>query len=181
MIRTIEPLLQEAYADVAGELGIPTVVIADLEERFKGDIIGGFDKKSGKLFLSSRYDTRDKILSYIKRGNEGNELQFANQTVLAVILHELGHKFYYDTIKKVSRAMDLSYNKSRELVDSVVRNWVNELLLQDKSLDRVLSMYADEGVQDNHMSEVVAEVFSVRKTNMYATELMSRLKGLMKK
>lgn len=181
VIRTIEPLLQEAYADVAGELGIPTVVIADLEERFKGDIIGGFDKKSGKLFLSSRYDTRDKILSYIKRGNEGNELQFANQTVLAVILHELGHKFYYDTIKKVSRAMDLSYNKSRELVDSVVRNWVNELLLQDKSLDRVLSMYADEGVQDNHMSEVVAEVFSVRKTNMYATELMSRLKGLMKK
>ena len=181
VIRTIEPLLQAAYADVAGELGIPTVVIADLEERFKGDIIGGFDKKSGKLFLSSRYDTRDKILSYIKRGNEGNELQFANQTVLAVILHELGHKFYYDTIKKVSRAMDLSYNKSRELVDSVVRNWVNELLLQDKSLDRVLSMYADEGVQDNHMSEVVAEVFSVRKTNMYATELMSRLKGLMKK
>lgn len=133
------------------------------------------------MFLSSRYDTRDKILSYIKRGNEGNELQFANQTVLAVILHELGHKFYYDTIKKVSRAMDLSYNKSRELVDSVVWNWVNELLLQDKSLDRVLSMYADEGVQDNHMSEVVAEVFSVRKTNMYATELMSRLKGLMKK
>ena len=77
--------------------------------------------------------------------------------------------------------MDLSYNKSRELVDSVVRNWVNELLLQDKSLDRVLSMYADEGVQDNHMSEVVAEVFSVRKTNMYATEIMSRLKGIMKK
>ena len=77
--------------------------------------------------------------------------------------------------------MDLSYNKSRELVDSVVRNWVNELLLQDKAFDRVLSMYADEGVQDNHMSEVAAEVFSVRKTNMYATELMSRLKGLMKK
>lgn len=28
VIRTIEPLLQEAYADVAGELGMPTVVIA---------------------------------------------------------------------------------------------------------------------------------------------------------
>lgn len=77
--------------------------------------------------------------------------------------------------------MDLSYNKSRELVDSVVRNWINELLLQDKSLDRALSMYADEGVQGNYMSEVVAEVFSVRKTNLYAAALMSRLKGLMKK
>ena len=156
-------------------------MIADLEERFKGDIIGGFDKKSGKLFLSSRYDTRDKILAYIKRGNKDGRLRFANQTVLAVILHELGHKFYYDTIRMVSKAKILSYNKSRELVDSVARNWINELLLQDKSLDRALSMYADEGVQGNYMSEVVAEVFSVRKTNMYAAALMSRLKGLMKK
>ena len=127
------------------------------------------------------YDTRDKILAYIKRGNKDGRLRFANQTVLAVILHEFGHKFYYDTIRMVSKAKNLSYNKSRELVDSVARNWINELLLQDKSLDRALSMYADEGVQGNYMSEVVAEVFSVRKTNLYAAAIMSRLKGLMKK
>ena len=181
VIRTIEPLLQEAYADVAGELGIPTVVIADLEERFKGDIIGGFDKKSGKLFLSSHYDTWYKILAYIKRRNEDGRHQFANQTVQAVILHELGHKFYYDTIKKISKIKNLSYNKSRELVDSVVRNWVNELLLQDKSLDRALSIYAEDGIRKGSQSEVVAEAFSGRKTNLYARDLISRLKGLMTK
>lgn len=181
VIRTIEPLLQEAYADVAGELGIPTVVIADLEERFKGDIIGGFDKKSGKLFLSSHYDTRDKILSYIKRGNKDGRHQFANQTVQAVILHELGHKFYYDAIKKISKIKNLSYNKSRDWVDRIVREWVNELLSKGESPDRVLSIYADIGVRDNSISEVIAEAFSVRKTNSHATDLIARLKGLMKR
>lgn len=180
-IRTVEPLLQEAYADVAGELDMPTVVIAELEERFKGDIIGGFDKKSGKLFLSSRYDTRDKILAYIKRRNEDGRIQFANQTALAVILHELGHKFYYDTIKRVSKAKNLSYNKSKEQVDRIVREWVNELLSKGESPDRVLSIYADIGVRDNSISEVVAEAFSVRKTNSHATGLIARLKGLMKR
>lgn len=181
VIRTIEPLLDKASTDVADELDMPTIVIAELEERFHSDIIGGYESKSGKLFLSSRYDTRDKILAYIKRGNEEDRLQFANQTELAVILHELGHKFYYDTIKKVSHVKNLSYNKSRELVDSVARNWTNELLLQDKYIDRVLSMYADIGVRDNYMSEVVAEAFSVRKTNPYAMELIARLKGLIKR
>lgn len=64
--------------------------------------------------------------------------------------------------------------------DSVARNWTNELLLQDKYIDRVLSIYADIGVRDNYMSEVVAEAFSVRKTNPYAMELIARLKGLIK-
>lgn len=181
VIRTVEPLLEEAYAGIADELSMPTVVIADLGEHFHDDIIGGYESKSGKLFLSSHYDTRDKILAYIKRRNEDGRHQFANQTVQAVILHELGHKFYYDTIKKISKIKNLSYNKSRELVDSVVRNWVNELLLQDKSLDRALSIYAEDGIRKSYQSEVVAEAFSGRKTNLYARDLISRLKGLMTK
>ena len=79
VIRTVEPLLEEAYAGIADELSMPTVVIADLGEHFHDDIIGGYESKSGKLFLSSHYGTRDKILAYIKRRNEDGRHQFANQ------------------------------------------------------------------------------------------------------
>lgn len=181
VIRTVEPLLEEAYAGIADELSMPIVVIAALGEHFHDDIIGGYESKSGKLFLSSHYDTWDKILAYIKRRNEDGRHQFANQTVQAVILHELGHKFYYDAIKKISKIKNLSYNKSRDWVDRIVREWVNELLSKGESPDRVLSIYADIGVRDNSISEVVAEAFSVRKTNSHATDLIARLKGLMKR
>lgn len=84
-------------------------------------------------------------------------------------------------IYKLGKELNFSNNKSRELVDSVARNWTDELLLQDKYIDRTLSIYTDIGVRENYMSEVVAEAFSVRKTNSYAIELMSRLKGLMER
>lgn len=180
IIRTIEPLLSGAVEEVGGEVTIPTVVVTDLNDAFHMDIIGGYESKSGKLFLSSRYDTKEKILSYIRRNNERDMHQFANQTVYAVVLHELGHKFYYDIIKRIAKERNLQYNKSKVLVDTIVWNWTNELSLQDKTLDRVLSLYANDGMLKGKATEVVAEAFSVRKTNSYAKVLMSRLKELMR-
>lgn len=178
IIRTIEQLLSEATLEVRGEVEFPTVVVTDLNDAFHMDIIGGYDFKSGKLFLSSRYDTKEKILAYIHRYNTGDVFQFANQTAYAPILHELGHKFYYDIIKKIAKIRKLEYNESKNLVDTVVSNWSNELLLQDKAMDKILSRYARDGMFNGQMTEVVAEAFSVNKTNQYAKKLIARLKGL---
>lgn len=101
-------------------------------------------------------------------------VQFANQTVLAPILHELGHDFYYNFIKRVAKAKKIHYNKSKEIIDTIVKNWGNELTLQDKTIIRILSKYADDGFSKAQYTETVAEIFSVRKINNYANDLMSR-------
>ena len=170
IIRTLEPLISKAAEQVGDLVEMPTIVVTDLESVFHKDVIGGYNHNSGKLFISSRYDTQEKILAFIRKQNEGNIVKFANQTVYAVILHELGHKFYYDTIKKVAKGKRLKYNKSKQLVDAVVSNWADELLLQDKAIDKILSKYARDGMFNHSMSEVVAEAFSVNKTNSYAKD-----------
>ena len=38
---------------------------------------------------------------------------FANKTKYAPYLHELGHKFYYDTIKSIAREKQIGYTKAR--------------------------------------------------------------------
>lgn len=122
MLRTLEALLKKAAANVAGEVDIPAIVVVDLEKTFRLDSIGGFDPKSGKLFISSRYDTKEKILEWIHRLNERDFTQFANQTELAPILHELGYKFYYGLIKEVAKARKIHYNKSKKFIDALIQN-----------------------------------------------------------
>lgn len=179
IIRTVEELLREAADDVAGEVKMPPIIVADLEKAFGADIMGGYDYKKNRLFLSSKYDTREKILAYVQRNNTQDSLQFANQTVLAPILHELGHDFYYSFIKEVAKERKIPYNKSKELINTIVKNWGNELILQDRTIIRILSKYADAGFSEERYTETVAEIFSVRKINNYAKDLMTRLKGVL--
>ena len=69
------------------------------KHNFGVDAIGGYDRNTGVLFLNSKYDTVEKIIRFVTEQNG----MFANSTVYAPIMHELGHKYYYDNIKLIAK------------------------------------------------------------------------------
>jgi len=60
--------------------------------------IGGYDRNTGILYINSKYDTPEKVLGFVNQ----TQGMFANNTQYAPILHELGHKYYYDSINKLA-------------------------------------------------------------------------------
>lgn len=80
---------------------IPNIVIVDFNKNgINPRAIAGYYSKTDTIFINSKYDTLDKILKFVNK----RENQFANNTVYALYLHELGHKFYEDFIKKLAKS-----------------------------------------------------------------------------
>lgn len=70
---------------------------------------------------------------------------FANKTKYAPYLHELGHKFYYDTIKSIAREKQIGYTKAQGITDACIYEYLHEKLLEGKSIGSLLSEYANSG------------------------------------
>ena len=174
VIRMSENLLREVKEKLPDGYKFPQIVIADMEKHFGLDPIGGFDRSSGKLFLSSKYDTVEKIKAYVNR----QAGQFANTTQYGPVLHELGHKYYYDLIKKLAKKRDIKYNISKEIVDGSIKMWADGHIKNDRAMDKVLSAYASDGYRAGKFTEIVAEAYSVGDSNKYARELLTLLEEL---
>lgn len=173
-IRVYEKLLRDVKKKLPVGYKFPQIVITDIAEKMGTDAIGGFDSITGRLVLSSKYDTEEKILEYVTRFKGS----FANNTVYAPILHELGHKYYYDLIKRVVKTHKISYNKAKAMVDDIVADWSEEFISKGTTLDSILSEYADTGYLNKSFTEIVAEAYSVSDTNKSAKNLLVRLERL---
>lgn len=126
---------------------------------------------SGRLFINSRYDTRQKILDFVN----AQKGRFANTTEYAPYLHELGHKFYYDSVKSIAKSREVSYIKAQGIVDARIYEYVHSMLLEGKTLELSLSRYANEGYRKQKYTEVIAESFSVKDENVVAKDLIGLL------
>lgn len=175
VIRTSEMLLREVKEKLPKGYKFPQIVIVDMEKHFGLDPVGGYDRRTGKLFLASKYDTAEKIKEYVNRIPG----QFANKTEYAPVLHELGHKYYYDLIKSIVKEREISYNVSKEIVDNTIKAWADNHVKSDRSMSKILSGYADDGYKGSNFTEIVAEAYSVSDSNKYAKELIALLEELM--
>ena len=109
-VRLAEKMLKKVQTDLPDSFEMPLVAVVDFEKQgLNANAIGGFHEASGRLFINSRYDTRQKILDFVNN----TEGYFANKTEYEPYLHELGHKFYYDTIKSIAREKQIGYTKAR--------------------------------------------------------------------
>ena len=140
----------------------------------EADAIGGYDKTNNIMYINSRYNTKDKILSYLHRSNGF----FANTTIYAPILHELGHKYYYDTIEKYSAKRNISYNEAEQIVKDKIADYVHERNENGDFLEKYLSEYAQDGYRQGKYSEIVAESFSAIDTNTTAKEIIELIGGM---
>ena len=92
-VRLTENLLTEIKGELLEDFELPQIAIIDFDKHGLGtDAIGGYDKNTGILYINSKYNTIEKIKKYVT----AQEGQFANTTEYAPLLHELGHKYYYD-------------------------------------------------------------------------------------
>lgn len=170
-IRSIEKILRESLDDLPIPVDLPPIAIVDFDD-INPNAIGGYDHKSGILFINKKYDTVEKMLEYV------NEIpgMFANTTVSAPLKHEIGHKFYYDSIKALAKKKNMSYNDAMELFDNTIKEHIHNRSL-DKKLYYQLSEYAQNGFNpfDPKYTEVIAECYSVYGQNEIATNLIDEL------
>ena len=96
-VRLTESLLNDIYKILPNGFELPNIVVINFSV-FGIDAIGGYARFTNTMFINSKYNTKDKILKYINQ----RAGFFANKTIYAPLLHELGHKYYYDVIEKYS-------------------------------------------------------------------------------
>lgn len=152
---------------------MPSIAVVDFNKhKLNAYAIGGYDKNTGIMYINSRYDTKEKVLAFVNSSRG----RFANTTEYAPILHELGHKYYEDSIKKLAISENMSYNDVKKRIDRKIYDYIESK--NDKSfVIENLSRYANDGWLSGNYTEIVAECFSVKSNNEIAEEILYLLEG----
>lgn len=167
-VRLTEKLLDSISNNLPVEMELPKVAVIDFEKNNFGiDAIGGYDKSTGILYINSKYDTASKIISYVNKQKD----MFANKTEFAPLLHELGHKYYYDCIKNLAKVKNIEYNKAKGIIDEKILSYIQNKGVS-KNLDTLISEYAQSGYDRHKYTEIVAEVFTVPEKEL-ASDLIN--------
>jgi hypothetical protein len=167
-VRLTEKLLDSISNNLPVEMELPKVAVIDFEKNNFGiDAIGGYDKSTGILYINSKYDTESKIISYVNKQKD----MFANKTEFAPLLHELGHKYYYDSIKNLAKVKNIEYNKAKGTIDEKILSYIQNKGIS-KNLDTLISEYAQSGYDRHKYTEIVAEVFTVPEKEL-ASDLIN--------
>ena len=101
---------------------------------------------------------------------------FANKTQYAPILHELGHKYYYDCIKGLAKSKNISYNEAKRLIDHRIYDYIQNNNIE-QSIENSISSYAYKHYTKSNYTELIAECFSVMNDNESAEKFVNNLKG----
>ena len=182
-VKLTERLLTDISDRLPLGVVIPPVAVLDFKQndingKVGRDAIGMYDRNSNMLFLNSIYDTENKIVDFVTR----NDGYFANQTVYAPLLHELGHARFEILVKSIAKKHGLSYNKAKELIhqkmDEVLKIYKFK---SEVPLKRFLSNYAHDGMERHLIQEVYAEAFSIEnEDNDLKDDILQVLYDLLK-
>lgn len=171
-VRLVEKELLDIQEKLPHEFQIPKIAVIDFEKNnLNPYAIGGYDKTTDIMYFNSKYDTKEKVLEYVNR----NPGQFANTTENAPILHEFGHKFYEDCIKKLAISENMSYNESKKTIDRRIYDYIESKHDPDFIMNAI-SGYASDGELSGKFTEIIAECFSVIEKNAVADEILALLR-----
>lgn len=152
--------------------GIPKTAVIDFYKHgINSNAIAGYDRKTGIIYLNSKYDTKEKILAFVNKNNT-----FANKTEYAPILHELGHDFYEKSIKALAKSENIEYNIAKSKIDTAIYDYVHRQNSTGLFLSDNISEYADKGFANGKYTELVAECFSTYKENPVSKEIVDLLR-----
>lgn len=172
--RLCEKYMRAIQSRLPSDFSMPKIVVLDFEKYgLHHDAIGGYNKELDSVFINSRYDTPVKILEYVNR----NPGRFANKTVYAPYLHELGHKYYEDCIKRLANSENIEYNKAKSIIDRQIYEYVEKNNTNGLLLENSISEYAQKGFLSGRYTEIAAESFTVADSNETADEILEILKG----
>lgn len=170
-VRLTEKTLSAIQPELPEGFQIPKVAVVDFQKhRLNPNAIAGYDKITDTMYMNSIYDSSEKILEYVNLIPG----QFANNTEYAPILHELGHKFYEDCIKRLAIFENISYNESKKTIDRRIFEYIESKHNPDFVLESI-SDYAADGESSGNFTEIIAECFSVRGKNSIADKILELL------
>ena len=173
-VRLVEKNLLAIQDKLPEGFEMPPVAVVDFNKhRINPYAIGGYDKNTGIMYLNSQYDTKEKILDFLNQSKG----RFANTTEYAPLLHELGHKYYENSIERLANSQDMSYNDIKKKIDRKIYDYI-ESKGGDFFARENLSGYANIGYNKNEFTEIIAECFSVRNDNIIAKEILSLLEDI---
>ncbi len=173
-VRLTENLLNDISKILPNVFELPNIVVINFS-MFGIDAIGGYAKSTNTMFINSKYNTRNKILKYINKNNGF----FANKTIYAPLLHELGHKYYYDVIEKYSLKRNISYNEAEQITKDKIADYVHWRNFEGNFLKKYLSKYAQDGYRQGKYGEIIAESFSAMDSNTTAREIIELFGGIL--
>lgn len=166
-VRFVENLLDSVSSKMPVKIELPKIAVVDFKKHSFGvDAIGGYDRTTGVLYINSKYNTTSKIIAYVNKQKD----MFANKTEFAPMLHELGHKYYYDSIKNLAKAKNIEYNKAKNIIDEKILSYIQGKGISI-DLRKAISDYARLGYKEHNYTEIVAESFTVPE-NEYANDLI---------
>ena len=172
-VRLAEKMFKEIQKDLPETFKMPPIAVVDFEKQgLNANAIGGYHEHTGILLINSKYDTKQKILDFVNKSRG----YFANTTVYAPYLHELGHKYYYDSIKKLASKENISYNKAKRSVDNAIATYIDNNY--KKELKNEVSEYAYIGYVSGQYTEVIAECFSTEYVNILARDIIKEIKEM---
>lgn len=167
-VRITEKNLRKVQEYLPDGFEMPTIAVIDLNRYTSKDAIGSYSRNGNIMYINSRYDTKEKILKYVNR----KQGRFANTTEYAPYLHELGHKYYYDSIDGVALSNRISYNKAEKAINKKIMAYIDG---KCGGTLATLSDYADDGYLSGKYTEIVAECFSVKDSNALAQKILGLL------
>lgn len=173
-VRLIEKNLLAIQKYLPKGFEMPPVAVIDFDKHNinpKGqEVIGRYKKETGFMYINMKYDTTEKILGFVNKSKG----YFANKTEYAPFLHELGHKHYEDSIKRLAISQNMSYNDIKSKMDRKIYEYI-ESKGGEFFIETNLSKYAKKGYNKNLFTEVIAECFSVKNDNPITKEILNLL------
>ena len=172
-VRNTEKLLTQALSKMPAKVDMPKVAVVDFERNgLNSNAIAGFHAESNTLFVNRKYKSKQDVLDYVNKTSG----YFSNNTELAPYLHELGHKYYEDSIKTLAKSENMEYNKAKAIIDSRINDLIHDKNDHGDYLEQNISAYAQKGYLKNKTTEVVAECFAASPENNEAASILSLLK-----
>ncbi len=171
-VRLTENLLNDISKILPNVFELPNIVVINFSV-FGIDAIGGYARSTNTMFINSKYNTKVKILKFLNKTTGS----YANTTIYAPILHELGHKYYYDVIENYSLKRNISYNEAEQIANDVIADYVHSNSFNRFFLEKNLSKYAYDGYRQGKFGKIIAEAFSAIDINTTAREIMELFGG----
>ena len=175
-VRLIEKNLIKIQKDLPKGFEMPPVAVIDFDKHNitpKGkEAIGGYKIETGFIYINTKYDTTEKILGFVNKSKG----YFANTTEYAPLLHELGHKYYEDSIKRLVISENISYNDAKRKINRRIYDYIQSKG-GDFFVEENLSGYSNLGwkADVDGYTEIIAESFSVRDSDDIAKEILKLL------